>query len=99
MGQVNSINEQKFQNKERGQNVNKRKNGGQNHKARKPEADQSHRCYSYSRFGHSARDACCPAKDKGEFVDIFQFIVRRRELPSGSQESHQPTNRPTKLTM
>ena len=63
-GQVNWIKQQKFQNKGKGQSVNKGKKGGQSHKSQKPEEDQPQRCYKCNRFGHFARDACCPARDK-----------------------------------
>ncbi|KAJ7319187.1 hypothetical protein OS493_036476 [Desmophyllum pertusum] len=63
-GQVNWIKQQKFQNKGRGQSVKKGKKGGQSHKTQKPGADQSQRCFKCNRFGHFARDPCCPARDK-----------------------------------
>jgi len=63
-GQVNSIKQQKFQNKGRGQSENKGKKGGKSFKTQKPESDQSQRSYNCIRFGHFARDACCPARDK-----------------------------------
>lgn len=100
-GQVNWIKQQKFQNKGRGQSVNKGKKGGQSHKTQKPEADQSQRCFKCNRFGHFARDACCPARDKecekcgtrGHFAVCCWKKGATKPPPSGNQGSYQARNR------
>ena len=100
-GQVNWIKQQKFQNKGRGQSVNKGKKGGQSHKTQKPEADQSQRCFKCNRFGHFARDACCSARDKecekcgtrGHFAVCCWKKGAMKPLPSGNQGSYQARNR------
>ena len=100
-GQVNWIKQQKFQNKGRGQSVNKGKKGGQSHKTQKPKADQSQRCFKCNRFGHFARDACCPARDKecekcgkrGHFAVCCWKKGATKPPPSGNQGSYQARNR------
>ena len=76
-GQVNSIKQQKFQNKGRGQSEIKGRKGWKSHKPWKPKTDQSQRCYNCNPFGHCARDACCPARDKecGNCRARVHFVV------------------------
>ena len=100
-GQVNWIKQQKFQNKGRGQGVNKGTKGGQSQKSRKPDEDQPRRCYKCNCFGHFAKDACCPARDK----ECEKCCTRRhfavwcwkrgatKPQPGGNQGSYQARNR------
>ena len=87
-GQVNRIKQQKFQNKGRGQSVNKGKKGVQSHKSQKPEEHQPQRCYKCNRFGHFARDACCPQEIRSVrsvvLMDILQSVVGRGGLRNPS---------------
>lgn len=100
-GQVNWIKQQKFQNKGRGQSVNKGKKSGQSHKTHKPGDDQPHRCYRCNRFGHFARDACCPARDKecekcgvrGHYAVCCEKNGPRKQPPRVNQQSYQARNR------
>ncbi|KAJ7351059.1 phosphatidylinositol-3,4,5-trisphosphate binding [Desmophyllum pertusum] len=100
-GQVNWIKQQKFQNKGRGQSVKKGKKGGQSHKTQKPGADQSQRCFKCNRFGHFARDPCCPARDKecekcgtrGHFAACCWKREATKPPPRDNQGSYQARNR------
>ena len=74
-GQVNWIKQQKFQNKGRGQSIKKGKKGEQSNKTHKPGADQSQRCFKCNRFGHFARDACCPVRDKVGGVELKDVLI------------------------
>ena len=74
---------------------------GQSHKTHKPGADQSQRGFKCNRFGHFARDACCPARDKecekcgtrGHFAVCCWKREATKPPPSDKRESYQARNR------
>lgn len=94
---VNSVKHNTTQNKGRGQCVVKRKQGVQKYEVQKPKAGQSQRCYSCNRFGHVAKDACCPARDRrcdecgtrGHFAVCCEKTGTRKPRPTTKQENSQ----------
>ena len=94
---VNSVKHNTTQKKGKGQCVVKRKQGVQKYELQKAKAGQSQRCYSCNRFGHVAKDTCCPARDKrcdecgiqGHFAVCCEKTGTRKPRPTTKQENSQ----------